>query len=138
MSPYFGEYAVLPLRGSEDVCRNPTNARLMQLFRRPIGGSARHAILRSVLGPKRPACDPILDSREAQTARTADDQSAREGHGHGSYDPRAQHPAAGAGWSDQDRSDGVRPARQGTPLDKGGREAPASGRQGMGPGPTAI
>src|SRR5215467_2622293 len=106
-------------KSSEDVRLTPTKTQGMQLLRRPIGGAARHAVLRSILGTERPACDPILDPCDAQTARTADDQSARQGHGHGSHDPRAQYPAAGAGWSDQDRSDAIRPARQGTPLDQG-------------------
>jgi hypothetical protein len=46
----------------------------MQLLRCPIGGPACHAILRSVLGAERPAHDSILDPREAQTARTADNK----------------------------------------------------------------
>jgi hypothetical protein len=63
-------------------------------------------------GTGRIAHDPILHSGTAETDEAADDRRSCARPGDGPHDAWSQHPPAGAGWLDQDRTCRVGPKAQ--------------------------
>src|SRR5262245_41100579 len=126
-----GAHTCLSRLRNRNALRRSAEARVLQLPGAARSDAARHAILRSVVDPKRAAHHPILDIGQAAAGRADDDQRPGQAFGDGSNHAGPQYPSARARRIDRDRAGQRRPQEQGRAFDRGRRGAVARRARGL-------